>query len=183
MMMLGREVNLPLDIMYEKLPDHIVDQEVEYITSLKERMKKVHDYARPQLGKNANHQKKYYDIKSSGKTFERGDFVWLFCPRKKVGICPKLQRFWTGPYLIVEKIGDVLYQIQISKRSKSKVVHFDRLKAYHGNEIIDWTKAPSAPNSPKKVNRIQDEYLSLTESEDELQHSTSDGIVGINVLR
>ena len=29
MMMFGREVNLPLDIMYEKLPDHSVDQEVE----------------------------------------------------------------------------------------------------------------------------------------------------------
>ena len=119
--------------------------------------------------------------KSSGKTFDTGDFVWLFCPRKKVGISPKLQRFWTGPYLIVEKIGDVLYRIQASKRSKSKVVHFDRLKAYHGNEILDWTKAPSAPNSPKKVNRTQDEYLSLAESEDELQHSTFDGIVGINV--
>ena len=37
-MMLGREVNLPLDIMYEKLPNHIVDQEAEYIRSLKERM-------------------------------------------------------------------------------------------------------------------------------------------------
>ena len=181
MMMLGREVNLPLDIMYEKLPDHIVDQEVEYITSLKERMEKAHDYARTQLGKNANRQKKYYDIKSSGKTFDTGDLVWLFCPRKKVGISPKLQRFWTGPYLIVEKVGDVLYRIQASKRSNSKVVHFDRLKAYHGNEIIDWTKAPSAPISPKKVNRTQDEYLSLTESEDELQHSTFDGIVGINV--
>ena len=30
MMMLEREVNLPLDIMYEKLPDHIVDKEVHY---------------------------------------------------------------------------------------------------------------------------------------------------------
>ena len=144
-------------------------------------MEKSHDYARKQLGKNANRQKKYYDIKTSERTFERGDFVWLFCPRKKVGISHKLQRFSTGPYLIVEKVGDVLYRIQASKGSKSKVVHFDRLKAYHGNEIIDWTKAPSAPNSPKKENRTQDEYLSLTESEDDLQHSTFDGIVGINV--
>ena len=102
MMMLGRQVNLPLDIMYEKLHDHSDNQEVEYITSLEERMAKAHDYARTQLGKNDNRQK-YYDIKSSGKTFERGDFVWLFCPGKKVGISPKLQRFWTGPYLIVEK--------------------------------------------------------------------------------
>ena len=32
-----------------------------------------------------------------------------------------------------------------------------------------------------KVNRTQDEYQSLTESEDELQYNTFDGIVGINV--
>ena len=55
-------------------------------------MEKAHHYARTKLGKNVNCQKKYYDIKSSGKTFDRGDFVWLFCPRKKVGISPKLQR-------------------------------------------------------------------------------------------
>ena len=67
MMVLGREVNLPLDIVYKKLPDHSVDQEVEYISSLKERMEKAHDYARTQLDKNANRQKKYYDFQKLWK--------------------------------------------------------------------------------------------------------------------
>ena len=36
---------------------------------------------------------------------------------------------------------------------------------------MDRTKALSAPNSHKKVNRLQYEYISLPDSEDELQHS------------
>ena len=44
------------------------------------KMEMAYVHARTQLGRNTNHQKKYYDIKSSGETFEKGDFVWFFRP-------------------------------------------------------------------------------------------------------
>ena len=40
---------------------------------------------------------------------------------------------WTGPYLVIGKISDLVYQIQASRRSKPKVVHLDHLKPYFTN--------------------------------------------------
>ena len=43
-----------------------------------------------------------------------------------------------GPYLVVTKISDVTFRIQLSRRSKAKVVHVDRLKLYTGEDLRAW---------------------------------------------
>ena len=41
---------------------------------------------------------------------------------------PKLQSFWDGPFLVVQKLSDLVYEIQKSPTAKPRVVHHDRLK-------------------------------------------------------
>ena len=40
----------------------------------------------------------------------------------------KLQPTWSGPYDVVKRKMDVVYEIQLSKISKIQTVHFNRLK-------------------------------------------------------
>ncbi len=64
--------------------------------------------------------------------------MWLFNPQRKKGISPKLQKPWHGPYLVVTKINDVIYCIQLSPRSKPKIVHHNRLWKYQGESPPTW---------------------------------------------
>jgi hypothetical protein len=72
------------------------------------------------------------------KRYERGDAVWLHNPARKKGISPKLTRAWEGPFLVVNRLSEVTYRIQRGPKTKMKVVHFDRLKPYKGEEKPTW---------------------------------------------
>ncbi|CAC5422632.1 unnamed protein product [Mytilus coruscus] len=67
------------------------------------------------------------------KPYSVGDAVWLNDPKRKVGISPKLQCNWDGPYLIINSISDLVYRIQKSESSKPRVIHYNRLHPYHGD--------------------------------------------------
>ena len=112
-LMLGREVNLPIDIVFGRPEEEALD-ETEYVQRLRERMEEAHRHARKHLQKSSIRQKKNYDRLSSGSTFKRGDAVWIMKSNRKKGISPKLSPRWEGPYLVVEPLCDVLYKIQKS---------------------------------------------------------------------
>ena len=85
----------------------------------------------------SNRAKARYDLKASERLFNPGDAVWLYNPQRKKGVCPKLTCPWKGPYVVIDRINDVVYRIRQGPRSKPFVVHKDRLKPCHGtiNEI------------------------------------------------
>jgi hypothetical protein len=47
------------------------------------------------------------------------------------GLSPKPQSHWSGPFVVVNKINDVVVRIQKSANSRAKVVRYDRLAPYH----------------------------------------------------
>ena len=51
---------------------------------------------------------------------------------------PKLSRPWEGPYVVVERLNDVVYRIQRGPRAKPKVVLRDRLWQDRGDACADW---------------------------------------------
>ena len=131
MLMLGREIEVPLDVSTESAP-HTLPSTTDYALALQQRLANVHEVARRHLGKAAEHQKRNYDKQVSSKAFRVGDSVWLHNVRRKKGRNPKLDCPWEGPYLVVSVLSDVTYRIQRSQRAKPKVVHADRLKPYLG---------------------------------------------------
>ena len=137
-MMFGREVNLPIDLIVGCPPDSETVSGSLYVHDLQTKIQQAHQHARKHYKVAARRQKKNYDIKASGAAYSRGDFVWLFAPIKKKGLSSKLQRYWEGPYLIVNRLSDALYRIQKSPRTKCKIVHFNRLKKYKGHDHTAW---------------------------------------------
>ena len=82
-------------------------------------------------------QKRHFDKNVRMVTYSPGDIVWLYRPVTKRGQTHKLCRFWTGPFLILDKINEVNYRIQASPRSKPLIVHADRLKPSEGITAVD----------------------------------------------
>ena len=138
MMMLGRELTLPVDMT---LGRPIRDERLcatEHAYQLEQRLLDVHDFARKHLDISSESMKRRYDIKINKVPYKVGDAVWYFNPKRKVGFNPKLQRPWKGPYIIVERFNEVLFRIQSGQKTKPIVVHHDKLKPYLGEDKPEW---------------------------------------------
>lgn len=141
MMMLGREVMLPVDLMVE-CPEIEDAVETDFALGLRQRLQEAHSRASECLKQSIRRQKRNYDRKVSGGGLEEGQFVWLFDRSRKRGVSPKLQLRWRGPYLVVKKLSEVTYRIQLKRGSKPFVVHADRLKPYCGDKPQPWVYQP-----------------------------------------
>ena len=136
-LMFGREVNLPVDLLYGRPPDEQKFETVEdYVDQLRNRMENVHEYARMRIRIASDRMKRRYDVGSTRKTFKCGDAVWLYNPQRKKGLSPKLSNDWEGPYLVTKQINELLYRIQKSPRATSRIVHRNRLWRYLSNRDV-----------------------------------------------
>ena len=176
MLMLGREVCLPIDLTMETAKeDEEIDpvMKTDYALALRERMGTAHQRARRNLAKAARHQKRTYDRRAEKDGLQVGKFVWCFNPAKTKGLTPKLQRRWKGPYLVTHKLSDVVYRLQMKPHGKMMVVHSDRLKPYQGEKLDSWIEEPEVELSyrPGEENDMDQDVLveipslSSTESE------------------
>ena len=143
-MILGSEALLPLDLVIGQAQP-TGKSTTEYTAKLSEQMERTHQFARKHLKLSSDHQKRNYDhCPVNQHQYNRGDAVWLYSPQKKKGICTKLVWHFDGPYLVVKRMSDVLYRIHKGSKTKPKVVHHDRLKAYRGPNVPDWLSKGSA---------------------------------------
>ena len=126
---LGRELRLPVDLLLGRPVQEETDLATPYADNLRQTMETVHNFARSNLKLSSDRAKMYYDTKSSDNTYQAGDPVWLYNPKKKKGVSPKLSRNWEGPYTVVKPINDLVYCIQLGPRTKPKVIHWNRLVA------------------------------------------------------
>ena len=117
-LMFGREVRVPLDLAY--CDPEIWRENPRYCDFVETRLEKMRDsfeHAREQLGVSATRSKSHYDMKVRPVEYKPGEWVWYFNPRRYVGKSPKWQSMFTGPYLIVHRLGEVNFVIQSSQRS------------------------------------------------------------------
>ncbi|KAJ8962560.1 hypothetical protein NQ318_000953 [Aromia moschata] len=117
----------------------------EFVENLRERMDRIHLFAREKLKIHSDKMKQRLDTTSTETAFKPGDAVWLYAPKRTKGKSPKLQSNWEGPYTIIKKINDLVYRIQLSPRSKPKVVHLERLAKYTGHNPPDWFVVEDPP--------------------------------------
>ncbi|XP_038044219.1 uncharacterized protein LOC119718868 [Patiria miniata] len=134
MMKLGREVNVPVDLV-TGCPEVEVEATADFAETLRSNMQEAHNGARNCLRKSARRQKKNFDRRAFQHGLKEGQFVWLHNPAKKKHLSPKLQLRWEGPWLVVKKLSDVTVRIQLKRNGKPKVV---RLKPYVGEAIKPW---------------------------------------------
>uniref|UniRef100_A0A1B0DGT8 Integrase catalytic domain-containing protein n=1 Tax=Phlebotomus papatasi TaxID=29031 RepID=A0A1B0DGT8_PHLPP len=128
-MMLGRELRLPVDLKYGKAGN--AEEPVAYRDELRRRLDIIHESATELLKKTANCMKIRYDRSARPRGFQVDDKVWVYNPKRRRGRSPKLQSNWEGPYTIVERRNDVVFRIR-NDHGRFKVVHIDRLAPYRG---------------------------------------------------
>ena len=132
-MMLGREIHLPLDLLYGPSPEpQDIPDEAIYVQELREHLWEVHELARDQMIKASDRQKKQYDHKLYQNRYKAGDLVWLRSEKKVKGKSPKLQLKWDGPFSIKQVISDLTYAIHKLPNGNATIVHHNRLKPYVG---------------------------------------------------
>ncbi|GFS47182.1 retrovirus-related Pol polyprotein from transposon 412 [Trichonephila clavipes] len=118
-MLFGRDLRLPADLLFSRPPDAPLAPE-EYIEKLQARMEEMHHLARERIGMASEKMKARYDAKATGHGFHEGDKVWLWNPKRRKGLSPKLQTNWEGPYTVLNRLNDVVVRIQKSPHSKPK---------------------------------------------------------------
>ena len=95
-----------------------------YVSKICKKMDQTHHFARQQMKVKSGREKWNYDNRVETCIYNPGDSVWIHNSKWRKAIFPKLQHTWGGPYLVVKRLSDEVYQIQKLKGFKPKVVHF-----------------------------------------------------------
>ena len=74
-LMLGRKVNLPVDLIYGLLPNFIHVDESVYVRNLRQHFETTHRHAREKLCVSALRQKRDYDRFAVESSYTEGDLV------------------------------------------------------------------------------------------------------------
>ena len=143
LLMLGREVRLPAEIMFGSGTNHVGEEITsygQYVDQLRERMQKAHALAREHLAAAAKRRKRDHDFKLHMHRYEAGDLAWYLTNKNQLATSPKLRRPYEGPYLVLHRISDLDYIIQFNSEGKKQLVNHDRLKPYEGEQKLKWAK-------------------------------------------
>lgn len=99
-----------------------------WVWELRERIEEAHALVRKYSEGSILRQKTYHDKRASWERFEANDIVYVFFPQKKKGCTPKFTSFWRGPFNILGKLSEVLYEVDCGRNNEPQIIHCDRLK-------------------------------------------------------
>ena len=141
LLMMGREVRLPAELVFGSLGTYH-DQEVtsygDFVDSLRERMQHAHDVARKHLDSAAKRSREIYDNRVLQNKYSVGDAVWSLLEARKLGINPKLEPTYEGPFLVKKNYANVDLLLQMDGSGKERLTHHDKLKPYRGDYPPRW---------------------------------------------
>ena len=129
----GRSPKLPLDIMLERVTDDENATSLpEYVQDLHRSLEESFKLARENLTLSHSKAKSRYDKNQRGRIFQVGEHVWLYNPAVKQGVSKKLSCLWRGPHTVIDRVGDVIYRIQLIGSTQTLIVHQNQLKLCYG---------------------------------------------------
>ena len=141
MVMLGREVRLPLEVTLNTGKAINTTSYGEYVSRLRDHLQRACALTRKHLTSKTARQKESYESKQRFRPYHKGDYVWYASEINQLHITPKLRNPYDGPYLVVECITQLNYWVQFNERGTTRVVHYNKLKPYGGTKVLKWAKA------------------------------------------
>ncbi len=134
-MMTGREMTLPLHLLYHPEDVSVATAYTahQYVADLREHLQATFSWAQENLEASAKGAKAYYDRTASHQEYLVGDKVFYFKYAQPVGTSRKFLPKWSGPFEIVGKLSPVAYRIRVSKPRQPPVykwVHSNQIKPY-----------------------------------------------------
>ena len=125
-------MSFPLDLMYTP-PEHSEPSSLKnQVLERQEAIRKAFELVRQNTTAQQLRRSALYNREVHGPVYKEGDFVLLHYPVTPPGCSPELSSPWRGPYRIIKCLNDVNYKIEEISNGKQLVVHYDRLKQYHG---------------------------------------------------
>ncbi|GBO00314.1 Retrovirus-related Pol polyprotein from transposon 412 [Araneus ventricosus] len=94
-MLFGRTLSLPCDILFVR-PSDTPSSPNEFLNNLEPRLESVHAFARERIKLASQRMKTRYDYGATDHHFNVGDEVWMYNPKGRRGLSPKLQQNWEG---------------------------------------------------------------------------------------
>ena len=137
----GRENRAPLDLVLGAVIEDDEERQQsydEFVAHQQDIYREAYRLAREHLNASAERRKNEYNIKVKELTFNVGDWVWYFYPRRYVQRSPKWSKNYDGPFLVTKVIPPSDYVIQRSQRSLPQVVHGNKLKLCYGETPKSW---------------------------------------------
>jgi hypothetical protein len=158
LVVLGRDNRLPIDIIFP-LPDKNNDIKCssEFVLWMEDKIKKNFQFARSELNSAFERQKNFYDRTGKQRTLEAGDNDLRFYPPL---LRNKLQHHRLGPFKVIKRINDVLYEIETGNRKLPKVAHIDHLKLVEhvdDMKIMNVLEDENLDNNEPRVQRIRND--------------------------
>jgi hypothetical protein len=146
LLMLGREVRMPIDIMFGPPPmeEEHYQCPVEYVEWVRRTLANTFQFAQGQSGKSAVRQKRNYDAHVRPRGYVPGQFVWRWYPPSAKG---KLGKGWIGPYKVVTCPNEWHCMVQRSPTDPEVRVHVDLLQPHRGPQPQSWETQPPSSNS------------------------------------
>jgi hypothetical protein len=156
LLMLGREVISPLELLYPPLGEQKKQYQcaTEYTQWLKHIMEQSHEIARQHLQSAAVKQKRTYDLGSKPRTLQRGQWVLLLDH-----VEAKMKPMWKAePHLVLQTPleGEVIVQVQAAPDAEVKTVHIDHVKILYGCTKQSWLE-----EYPETIYRLQKLFKKL----------------------
>ncbi|XP_071503098.1 uncharacterized protein [Diadema antillarum] len=134
-LLFGRTVRGPLTILRELWTGEVEEPETkttyQYVLDLKDRLEATCKLAQENLGLSAEKYRKQYNRKAKHRKFEVGDEVLLLLPSDR----NKLLMHWQGPFKVVQRVGYLVYKIDMD--GKVKTFHANLLKRFFRRDNLD----------------------------------------------
>ncbi|GBN06631.1 hypothetical protein AVEN_215806-1 [Araneus ventricosus] len=128
-MLFGRTLRLPCDILFGRL-SNAPSSSNEYLNNLEARQEDVYAFIGERIKLASKRMKTRYDSGEIDHHFNVGDQVWMYNPKRRGGLSPKMQQKWEWPYTIVKRLNDVIYRVQRSPNAKPKAIDINRIALY-----------------------------------------------------
>ena len=138
---MGREVRLPAELVFGRTNSYDGEDITSYgafVDVLRARMQYAHEIARKYMSSAAKRSKDLYDIKVAFHRYNEGDVVWYLMEVRTVGISPKLEFGFEGPFLIKKKLSEIDFVLQLDRLGTEKPVHHNKIKPYEGDHPPRW---------------------------------------------
>uniref|UniRef100_A0A671NMU5 Integrase catalytic domain-containing protein n=1 Tax=Sinocyclocheilus anshuiensis TaxID=1608454 RepID=A0A671NMU5_9TELE len=146
MLLYGRELDTPLDLITQPNSDGFGEPDIPYPESLTSSIQEAHDHARAVLDCSHAKKKHYYDRKHRSVSYCVNDLVRVRThPRSDAveSFTAKLAPLYTGPYRVTQKLSDVNYRLtDVSTGGDAGVFHVVNLQPFRTwdsyNEYVFW---------------------------------------------
>ena len=135
MLMLGREVNTPAQLMFPNVHEKHEDHD-EYVAELRTTMKRAHDCTRNTLKTSLKRMKRSYDLRILLRPYAEGDLIYLLDTASVKGKSRKLLPPWKGPAVIVKKLSAYLYRVKL--RNAVFTANHDRMMPCNIRKVPEW---------------------------------------------